>query len=136
MQKITLLLLACIHIYNAKAQNTFRTIIKDAVTKAPVVSATVLFEKGNIATVTNEEGYAILHKIPDGKQVIKFSRVGYKTREHKFDFPLNDTTAIVIFMEIETADLDEVIVQSTRTSRTIKNTPTRVETIDGEELDE
>lgn len=33
-------------------------------------------------------------------------------------------------------DLDEIIIQSTRTSRTIMNTPTRVETIDGEELDE
>lgn len=33
-------------------------------------------------------------------------------------------------------ELDEVIIQSTRTSRTIRNTPTRVETIDGEELDE
>ncbi|UEG50464.1 TonB-dependent receptor [Ferruginibacter lapsinanis] len=33
-------------------------------------------------------------------------------------------------------DLNEIILQSTRTSRTIKNTPTRVETIDGEELDE
>ncbi|MES2429944.1 MAG: TonB-dependent receptor [Bacteroidota bacterium] len=33
-------------------------------------------------------------------------------------------------------ELDEIILQTTRTSRTIKNTPTRVETIDGEELDE
>ncbi len=33
-------------------------------------------------------------------------------------------------------ELDEVIVQSTRTSRTIKNTPTRIESIDAEELDE
>ena len=33
-------------------------------------------------------------------------------------------------------ELDEVIIQSTRTSRSIRNTPTRVETIDGEELDE
>src|SRR6478672_7555182 len=32
--------------------------------------------------------------------------------------------------------LDEVIIQSTRTSRTIRNTPSRIETIDGEELDE
>ena len=39
-------------------------------------------------------------------------------------------------MEVEKEELNEVIVQSTRTSRTIKNTPTRVETIDGEELDE
>lgn len=33
-------------------------------------------------------------------------------------------------------ELDEVVIQSTRTSRTIKNTPTRIETIDAEELAE
>ncbi|NMH28121.1 TonB-dependent receptor plug domain-containing protein [Flavobacterium silvaticum] len=33
-------------------------------------------------------------------------------------------------------ELEEVVIQSTRTSRTIKNTPTRVETIDAEELEE
>jgi outer membrane receptor for ferrienterochelin and colicins len=33
-------------------------------------------------------------------------------------------------------ELDEIIIQSTRTSRTIKNTPTRIETIDSEELAE
>ncbi|MGG9970513.1 TonB-dependent receptor plug domain-containing protein [Ferruginibacter sp. SUN002] len=36
----------------------------------------------------------------------------------------------------EKKDMNEIVVQSTRTSRTIKNTPTRIETIDGEELDE
>lgn len=34
------------------------------------------------------------------------------------------------------AELEEIVIQSTRTSRTIRNTPTRVETIDAEELDE
>lgn len=33
-------------------------------------------------------------------------------------------------------ELDEIIIQSTRTSRTIKNTPTRIESIDAEELAE
>jgi len=33
-------------------------------------------------------------------------------------------------------ELDEIIIQSTRTSRTIKNTPTRIESIDSEELAE
>jgi outer membrane receptor for ferrienterochelin and colicins len=36
----------------------------------------------------------------------------------------------------EVEELDEIIVQSTRTSRTIKNTPTRIESIDSEELAE
>jgi len=136
MQKITLLLLACILIYSAKAQNTFRTIIKDAATRVPLVSVTVLFEKSRIATITNEEGYAALHGIPDGRQEITFSRVGYTTQKHLYNFPLKDTVAKEILLEPVSGELDEVIIQSTRTSRTIKNTPTRVETIDGEELDE
>lgn len=37
---------------------------------------------------------------------------------------------------VETEELEEVVIQSTRTSRTIRNTPTRVETIDAEELEE
>jgi outer membrane receptor for ferrienterochelin and colicins len=44
----------------------------------------------------------------------------------------NDT----IKKEKEAEELEEVLIQSTRTSRTIRNTPTRIETIDAEELDE
>ncbi|GEP52690.1 hypothetical protein FNO01nite_33620 [Flavobacterium noncentrifugens] len=36
----------------------------------------------------------------------------------------------------KTEELEEITIQSTRTSRTIRNTPTRVETIDAEELEE
>lgn len=44
----------------------------------------------------------------------------------------NDT----IKKESESEELEEIRIQSTRTSRTIRNTPTRIETIDAEELDE
>lgn len=36
----------------------------------------------------------------------------------------------------ETEELKEIIIHSTKTSRTIRNTPTRIETIDAEELEE
>ena len=36
----------------------------------------------------------------------------------------------------EVEEIEEVRIQSTRTSRTIRNTPTRIETIDAEELEE
>lgn len=38
--------------------------------------------------------------------------------------------------EQEAEELEEITVQSTRTSRTIRNNPTRIETIDAEELEE
>jgi outer membrane receptor for ferrienterochelin and colicins len=44
----------------------------------------------------------------------------------------NDT----IKKDKETEELEEVLIQSTRTTRTIRNTPTRIETIDAEELEE
>ncbi len=44
----------------------------------------------------------------------------------------NDT----IPKEKEAEELEEITIQSTRTSRTIRNTPTRIETIDAEELEE
>jgi outer membrane receptor for ferrienterochelin and colicins len=44
--------------------------------------------------------------------------------------PINDT------VNKKSEVLDEIVVKSTRTSRTISNTPTRIEAIDAEELDE
>lgn len=41
-----------------------------------------------------------------------------------------------IGLESDADELEEVIIQSTRTSRSIANTPTRVETIEFEEIDE
>lgn len=134
MQKIILLLMACALAGNSIAQHTFKTIIKDAATKAPLAGVTVLFEKEKKGAASNEDGYAILNNIPTGRQVITFSLTGYKTLQHKFNFPMQDTA--IILLDQDNSELNEVIVQSTRTSRTITNTPTRVETIDGEELDE
>ena len=48
---------------------------------------------------------------------------------------MNDTIQIVLTEKGETI-LEEVVIESTRTSRSIKNTPTRVETIEAEELEE
>ena len=48
--------------------------------------------------------------------------------------PSSDT--LIFLLDAEEEELEEVIIQSTRTSRTIQNTPTRVETIEREEIDE
>src|SRR5262249_25881414 len=43
---------------------------------------------------------------------------------------------ITLIADEEKEDLEEVVIHSTRTSRTINNTATRVETIDAEEVEE
>jgi outer membrane receptor for ferrienterochelin and colicins len=136
MQKIISLLFVMLCIYNLKAQNTFITIVKDNNTKAPVIGANIILQNSKTGTTTNTNGFAQLKNIPDGKQLIEISYIGYITTIDSFYFPLNINDTTFIFLEIKEEEEEEVIIQSTRTSRTIKNTPTRVETIDGEELDE
>jgi outer membrane receptor for ferrienterochelin and colicins len=136
MQKIITLLLATLLVYNAGAQNSFTAIVKDSKTLQPLTGATVVVNNTQKGIAADSTAKVELNNIPNGKQSITFSFAGYETVTKEFVFPLEDKNTIIILLSAVEEDLDEVVVQSTRTSRTIANTPTRVETIDGEELDE
>jgi iron complex outermembrane receptor protein/outer membrane receptor for ferrienterochelin and colicins len=136
MQKIIMLLCATVIIHSAGAQNTFKVIIKDSKTLHTLGGATVLLQSNNRGGTADSNAVAVLENIPNGKQAFSFSFAGYETVTRHFIFPLVNNNAVIILLTAIEEELDEVIVQSTRTSRTIANTATRVETIDGEELDE
>lgn len=136
MQKIIVLLTVMLFIYSANAQNSFKTIIKDAETLESLQGVSIVFKSAATGTSSDDGGFAELRNIPSGKQQIIFSHTGYETKTVDFVFPMPNEDTVEIFLDAVSDELDEIIVQSTRTSRTISNTPTRVETIDGEELDE
>ncbi len=136
MQKIIALLLATVLVYSANAQNNLKALIRDGKTSEPLVGVSIVLQHTNIGSTTDINGIVLLVNIPNGKQTLLFSFSGYETITKHFIFPLLKIDTIIILLQTEEEELDEVIVQSTRTSRTIQNTPTRVETIDGEELDE
>lgn len=131
-----MLLLATVIIDSAGAQNVFIAIIKDSKTLEPLAGASVVLKNENKGNTSDSSGIIVLTGIPAGKQSVSFSFTGYETITRHFIFPLSNNDTVVINLPESEEELDEVIVQSTRTSRTINNTPTRVETIDGEELDE
>ena len=136
MKKIFFLLIALCYAGLVFSQNIFSTIIKDSKTNETLAGASVTISNTTKGTTTNANGFAQIKNISNGSIAIIVSFTGYQKKLQAFTFPLltNDTT--IILLEQENEDLQQVIVQSTRTSRTIANTPTRVETIDGEELDE
>lgn len=136
MKKIILLCIALLTISIVFAQNSFKAIIKDEQTKLPLTGVSVFLFNTNQGTSSNANGFIELASIPDGKQLIRFSYTGYEKRIDTFYFPLTLSDTIEILLIPEKEELAEVIVQSTRTSRTIGNTPTRVETIDKEEIEE
>ena len=136
MKKFILLLIAAINIVTVFGQNSFKAVIKDSETKEPLIGATALLEKTAKGAIVDVNGMLLIEDIPDGKQLIVFSYVGYETRKDTFDFPLSSTEAVEILLMSSEEELEEIVVSTTRSTRTIENIPTRLEFIAGEELEE
>lgn len=140
MKKITVLLAALLFTAIAYAQNTFKAVIKDAKTNMPLAGAAASVQGAVIGAAADTAGLIMLTGIPNGRQVINFSFVGYETRHDTLNFPLLQNSSMLILMQPhgdgDGEELEAVVVSATRSSRTIANIPTRVEVISGEELDE
>ncbi len=116
------------------SQNTFTSVIKDSFTLEPLIGVSAKIKNTKIGSNSNEEGKMILSNIPDGLQTIIFNYVGFDTKEIEVEFPVTNEIFIV-FLSQKMENLDEIIVQGTRSNRSIANVPTRVEVLT-EEIDE
>ena len=119
----------------AQNDNSLRLQIKNNDTKENIADAIVGVRGTDIRATSGADGKAELRNIPSGGQTIEVFSPGYETVELKLNFPLTDTSEIIVFLTIE-FDAGEVTVTSTRTGREIESEPTRVEAIDEEEIDE
>jgi len=140
MKKLTVLLIALLYTFTAYSQNTFKAIIKDGKTNQPLIGATVPIQGTTIGSQSDTSGLIAIANIPNGRQVIKFSYIGYEPRLDTVLFPLTQSEPELMLLQQagngEGEELDAVVVGATRSSRTIANIPTRVEVISGDELDE
>ena len=136
MRKIILLFCTVLCITTAYAQNSFKIIVKNKDTKGALSDATILLKNTTIVVKTSADGIVVLNNIPNGEQTLIIRNVGFREQQLALLFPNNQDQPLEILMEEADEELEEVIVSSTRTSRTIQNTPTRVETIELEEIDE
>jgi len=140
MKKYFVLSIALLFAIISHAQSTLRAVIKDAKTQEPLIGATASIAATAQGAVSDTSGTVILSNIPDGKQTIKFTYVGYEPRIDTLDFPLlQEQTLTILLMPAgkgKGQELEAVVIGATRTSRTIATIPTRVEVISGEELDE
>lgn len=118
------------------AQNSLKAIIKNHDTNEPLPGATIQLEGTSIGASANEQGSVELSGIPDGQQTLLVSFLGYQQRKLILTFPRERDELLEITLEGDHEELEEVIVSSTRISRSIDNVPTRVETISLEEIDE
>lgn len=102
----------------------------------PLTGATVVIEGTTTGTVSNTEGIARLENLSDGRMVFNISFVGYERTSVTLTFPEDNNRTIELELDEMEEELNEVVISSTRSSRTIIDIPTRIEVITGEELGE
>ncbi len=137
MKKFIIMILSCLNIFFAFGQNTLRVIIKDGESNEALVGATAKIKGSTIGSASNIDGQLEINNIPDGEHILEFSYVGYEKLEKTFQFPLADSLqGYTIYLIPKHHELEEIVVSTTRTSRSIANIPTRVEIIELEEIDE
>ena len=118
------------------AQNTLRVKLIDCETGEPLIGANVVLQNTSNGTSSNTEGLAILANMPNGKQKVQITYTGYEKTIKQFVFPLESDEPIVIKVEPNEEALQEVVIASTRGTRTFKDIPSRIEFINDEELGE
>ncbi len=134
MQRFFLVAVMLVTVFTASAQHTFKAKIINKETGEAVAKASVTLEELKRTAAADSTGVILIKDIPSGKYTIKITSVGYTEKEVKYDFPPDQD--ITIEMETAEEEEEEVVIQSTRSTRTIRDIPTRVEFVAGEELDE
>jgi len=133
MRLFIIILLAGIAV-GSNAQQTLTVKVTAEENKTPVAASIVI--KGTVkGYATDATGSVTMSFVNNGSYTLIVSAVGYGEKEVTLTIPYQDSV-VEIELESEEHEMEEVIVQSTRTSRTIANVPTRVETIELEEIDE
>ncbi len=136
VKKITIALLFFLfYSFLSFAQNTFKTIVKDYVTRELLMGVVVSVENTTNGTTSNERGEVLLNNVPDGNQRIAFYLVGYKKMIAPFYFPQKSSDFVIYLVPSQT-DLEEITVSSTRTNSRIDDLPTKVEVLGQEDMDE
>ncbi len=92
------------------AQNIFKARLIDEETKEALIGVSTQVVGKSIGSSSNEKGILEIKDIPDGKQTIVFSYIGYRSTKKSFVFPLQSTQIIEIELVPDQTSLDEVVV--------------------------
>ncbi|HUR65554.1 MAG TPA: TonB-dependent receptor, partial [Chitinophagaceae bacterium] len=136
LQKIILSMALAFLIMDGISQNRVSFLVTDAGSGEPLSNVSIMAKGDAIHTVTNTNGKATT-LVPVGKINVIFSSIGFKSKTIELNIPLSNTDSVIaVALEKEEKELGEVIVSSSRTNSRIENTPTRVEVLGAEEVDE
>lgn len=129
---LKLILILCLSLKAQTSDIQIKVIIEAE--NEPLMGATVYFEALEKGTVTNFVGIAEFTEIPNGRHQVVISFLGFEELETIILVP-NDYDLVFTLKEADN-ELDAIVLQSTRSTRTVRKIPTRIEFIGTEELTE
>ncbi len=109
--------------------------VKDAESQAPLPGASVFITGTTNGKITDSAGSAEFGNIKDSMLSLTINFIGYLEKREVVHIPQKNDS-LVIFLDPDEDELGEVVITSTRSNRTFRNLPTRVEYLGIEELEE
>ena len=135
MIKTGLCLVALLFATGIYGQYSLKVKVTGSESKEPLEAATIYIMSLKKSAVTDSSGTTLFSGLAEGKLQLRVTYAGFEEKKITVPIPYKEDV-LEIELEGGEEEEEEVIVQSTRTSRNIKNVPTRVETIELEEIDE
>jgi outer membrane receptor for ferrienterochelin and colicins len=120
-----------------QGQHSLKVFVRDSTNRSPLPGATVAIPSLQRSVAADSTGLAVFTNLAAGLYNIAVSFVGFEDKQITIILPHSKNELLEIFLqETEEEHEEEIIIEATRTSRTIANNPTRIEVISGEELAE
>ncbi len=127
-------MLIVLSMLSISAQTNTQIIVQIQDEETPLSGASVVLTESQQGAITNFDGVASFPDLDPGTYAVEVSFVGFQTFEGSFDVPLEEP--YIVYLKEKSEALDAVILQSSRSTRTVQKIPTRIEFIGGEELEE
>ena len=131
---ISLLLISLYHSFSMAQSFNIKIKVISENDHLPLPGASVFIKNTDKGSITDMDGYVIFDDLEERLYSFTISYIGFTTVEK--NVMINQSKEIIIKLTQDTDELETVILQSNRSTRTIKKIPTRIEFIGGEELAE
>jgi hypothetical protein len=105
------------------AQHTISIRVKDATTKEPLPGASILLKSASKGTAVDSTGQTTLYNLQTGPQTLEIHHIGCQSQTLNITVPIPGDT-LTILLERAGEEMDQVVISSTRSNRTILNLPT------------
>jgi outer membrane receptor protein involved in Fe transport len=130
---MSLVVLSCITIYSQNL-SVIEGNVLDVKTNQPLPNVNVIVSNNTYSTTTDKSGKFSIKNIPQGEYRVKFSCVGYRSKQLVLIVKKNEARAIQVELEQTPVYLGNILVTSTRSQKIIKDIPLPIGVLDKKEI--